>query len=122
MGSIFIILARALIVSPFLITAVHAGLDYGSAASAFGEAYPQLAAAYPVILGVKVLLGLVIILGLPTHRVIAGLLAVAVVAGAAWDSPFWNEIGDAETAMLKAFVGAVAQAGGLLLIAVMKRD
>ncbi|MCQ8185785.1 hypothetical protein [Parvularcula maris] len=122
MGSILIILARALIVSPFLITAVMAGLDYSAAASAFADTYPQLAAGYPVILGVQVLLGLIVILGLPGHRIIAALVAVAVVAIGFWVAPFWNMPAAEMTATLNLFVGHVAQAGGLLLIAVMNRD
>jgi hypothetical protein len=122
MGSILIILARALIVSPFLITAIYAGLDYSTAAASFGEAYPQLSAGYPVILGLQVLLGLVVILGLPGHRVLAAILALIVMALACWRAPFWNMIGTEETAMLNVFVGAMAQAGGLLLIAAMNRD
>jgi uncharacterized membrane protein YphA (DoxX/SURF4 family) len=122
MGSILIILARALIVSPFLITAIMAGLDYGAASLAFAEAYPQLQAAYPVILGVQVLLGLLVVLGLPGHRIVAALVAVAVLAIGFWVAPFWNMPAAEMTATLNLFVGHVAQAGGLLLIAAMNRD
>lgn len=122
MGSLFIIIARALIVSPFLVTAVLAGLDYPSAAAAFGDSYPQLASAYPVVLGVQVVLGLVVILGLPFHRTLSVLLALVVILLATVRAPFWNFIGEEEIYMLNVFVGAIAQAGGLILIAVMSRD
>ncbi|NNU15919.1 hypothetical protein HK107_06230 [Parvularcula sp. ZS-1/3] len=121
MGSLFIIIARALIVAPFLVTAAMAGLDYSSAASAFADQYPQLGSAYPIILGVQVILGLVMILGLPFHRVLAAILAVVVVILATIRAPFWNYPAAEEIQMLNIFVGAMAQAGGLLLVAVMPK-
>lgn len=121
MGSVFIIIARALIVAPFLVTAIMAGLDYQAASSAFASSYPQVADAYPAILAVQAVLGLVMILGLPFHRTLGVILALVVVALATVRAPFWNFIGEQEVVMLNIFVGAMAQAGGLLLIAVMPK-
>lgn len=121
MGSLFIILARILIVSPIVVPAVLAGLDYTSASAAFAEAYPQLKSAFPAILGVKALFGLVVVLGLPLHRVLSVLLAAAVVFLATVEAPFYNVIGDERALMQSAFMGMMAQAGGLLLIAVMPK-
>lgn len=121
MGSLVIIVARALIVAPFLVTAICAGLDYPSASLAFKEAYPQFSGVFPVLLGVQAALGLVITLGLPLHRVLSVVLAGFVVLLAAWRAPFWNVIGHEEVVMMNIFVGGLAQAGGLLLIAAMPR-
>lgn len=121
MGSLFIILARILIVSPFVVPAVFAGLDYTSASAAFAEAYPQMKASFPVILGVKGLLGLVVILGLPFHRVLSVLLAAAIVFLATVEAPFYNVIGEERELMQSAFMGMIAQAGGFLLIAAMPK-
>ncbi|MEM1381722.1 MAG: hypothetical protein AAGH41_13960 [Pseudomonadota bacterium] len=121
MGSVAIVLARALIMAPFLVSAANAGLDYTSASMAFAKAYPQLEALFPVLLGAQVVIGLIIILGLPLHRALAAVAAVVVVLLAAYRAPFWNVIGREEVMLMNIFVGAMAQAGGLLLITAMPR-
>ena len=121
MGSLVTILARALIVAPFLLPAVMAGLDYTASSVAFADAYPQLAQAYPVLLAAKGLLGLVIILGLPLHRALSVGLAALVVALAAWKAPFWNVIGEEAILLGQVFALTLAQAGGLVLVAAMPR-
>ncbi|MEM9839761.1 MAG: hypothetical protein AAF830_11500 [Pseudomonadota bacterium] len=121
MGSVVTILARVLIVAPFLVAALMAGLDYPSASMAFEKAYPQMAALFPVLLGAQALVGVIIIIGLPLHRALAVAVAVVVVLLAAVRAPFWNVIGKEEVVMMNIFLGALAQAGGLLLIAAMPR-
>lgn len=121
MGSVVVILARALIVAPFLVAAAMAALDYPSASMAFGDAYPQMAGIFPVLLGLQALAALIIIIGLPLHRSLAVIVAAVVILLAVVRAPFWNVIGKEEVLMMNIFVGALAQAGGLLLIAAMPR-
>ena len=121
MGSFFLVIARAFIAAPLVIGAALAGLDYSEASAAFAQSYPQFAGAYPLVIGVKALLGLILISGLPTHKTLAAILAVVVIALATVHAPFWNFIGEDRATMLALFTTSLAQAGGLLLIAAMPR-
>lgn len=121
MGSLFLVIARALIASPLVISAVLAGLNYSGASASFAEAYPALAGAYPLVIGVKALAGLILIAGLPTHKTLAAVLALAVVAFAVVQAPFWHFIGDERSSMTTLFTALLGQAGGLIVVAAMPK-
>ncbi|MFC3302145.1 hypothetical protein [Parvularcula lutaonensis] len=122
MGSLFIVFARALIVAPFLVTGVLGFLNYAEGAAAMAQSHPQLGAAYPVLMGAQLLAGVVILLGLPFHRILAVIAGVILLGMAAVCSPFWNFIGEEAMAAKAMFLACIAHAGGLFLIAAMPKN
>ena len=121
MSILFLILARVLVMAPFLLAAILAVFDYSGQAGLFREAYPQIGAAFPLVIGVKGLVSLIVIFALPFHRTLSVILALYVVGLASQDLPYWHFIGDERMFAMSGFTGAVAQAGGFLLIACMPR-
>lgn len=122
MGSLFIIFARALIVAPFLVTGILGFINYAEGASAMADSHGQMGAAYPVFLAVQLIAGIIILAGVPFHRIVAIIAGVVMVGMAVHCSPFWNFIGEEAMAAKTMFLACVAHAGGLFLIAAMPKN